>query len=392
MLLTWPLNHHQSPEARLSIITTAVKVCTYLHETERSDVGTGERDAALESTDRILQLAMRDANLDLRAHANRYAATLRSAGIRVYEPRVDPKIHQDRLPDSPEEACGMLFVSDVKDWLRSNDEILAMLRGSSHSRLTNADQFGSMQLLMPHAAHATRDIPEWALPGKGVPPSSRDPLSLAPPEKGGNSSAKYASSTAKLSVGKGNHLASSTPASMYEYVVDGESAPTQDPAPSASHLAPAKSRIASSSSSRAPSPFGAPADQPRPSNPKYQDLDSFLNEEPEDAPVHSLPVTAQLQSLDLHSRPAPQDDEYHDEYDEDDFEEDDHPPQAATSLPVAGRSEPFGSYAQREDELDSDDYEEEDTKPQEGRSLAGTATYEESKSVLPAEEENAWAS
>ncbi|KDN39615.1 ARM repeat-containing protein [Tilletiaria anomala UBC 951] len=394
--------------AKLAIITLAAKVWAFL-QTRETVCEPGTNEEVTRYAESILQQASRDANLDLQAHARRYLAMMvaitasSSSGGESEEETSAPATMIPQLAPTPGDLIKVLFVADAEQVLlksQSSDSSSypALVAASSVNDIVYGGideeeeaEFGSLALALGSRRLGdirSARIPKWAAPGTGIASSKRDPPSLVPDKE------EFASGSKVFVSSLGGTRPNCTPAvplrsaSAYDYVVEGEGEelPRAAKIGNTPSLVPTATVAASSAySSRAASPFAQSTVSARPMNPKYQDLDSFLDEEVAEPPIVQLPLapSAQFESLSILQQPAPQDEEYRDEYDEDDFEEvEDEPNANEVAFASSHYTLSDGRQYRGEPEPDSDDYEEEDAG--QSRSIATHA-------LLP-EEDNAWAS
>jgi hypothetical protein len=367
-----------------------VKTWVCLHSSEPASVDPDAKEHATEYTNTILQHALRDANLDLQAHAITYNKLLHAVQASIGRKEEQSKGSKQV---NPEDLMKALFLSDA-------EHFFASVEGSEESSLAESSscEFGSLSLSLAGAycyGSASSRVPAWAAQGTAVPSAKRDPpvaSSSTNEKKGGLEFVSSLPPQAGTPMSGSSRTGSPAPAtraalsaaSAHDYFVEDGTSSAAAPTRAPSSFTAQKGSAGGSSS-----PFASSSRQARPTNSKYKDLESFLDEEPEEAPIVPLP-TSQLQNLNLLQQPAPQDEEYL-AYDEDDFEVEE-----VAVEPSYGIQAEKSRYGSREDEApDSDDFEEEEEAGvkgfTEGREHTDRATRHDSTNAMLPVEENAWA-
>ncbi len=366
----------------------AVKVYAVLHSTPSATADEEARRSVAASAEQILQLAARDPNLFLQARAQRYF---------------------DLFCDVPESGSDEEKTAAFGKIVDRLFNLGAMEAGVSERSAAQSASVGSLALLLGDEEVRLRGsafarVADWAAVGSGVPSSKRDPpatATLASGKDGSGGSFAFVSSLEKPSATSTPRATSPAPAtkaalsapSAHDYVVEGEETPGR-----------VRLETGKGGKSKAQSLFSSAVE--RPVNPKYQDLDSFLDEEPEEppmlvpVPVAPLPVQRPFDSLSILERPAPQDDEYRsgfastapyrDEpiYDEDDFEEEEEEEEEESDEDDGAASGGFGASAAPIRAYDGPAGHSDEAQTHNG---AASRNNKSSSAPLLPEEENAWA-
>lgn len=339
-------------QTRLAIVTAALKIWAYLQLLNAKAAGVHPTSLVQVDvhTHHIFQQAWSDSNLDLHAHVGQYVTLVRSAAAWVAADQAKDGLltipHSDEANGTTEEALrasespgsegegeGKRSVSHPGDAPATTQShatgispatlVQMLFLSNANEKSTpssgTSQEFGSLALALGNREIFGSEymrVPSWAAKGKGVDKANRD--NIVEQAK----AAVKETSEARTSRNDKGALS----ASAYEYVPDD----SQLVNPSAATTIAARPSSLRETTHTATPGGGTPTNVSTPPlaslagrmNPKYQDLDSFLDE-PAEMNVPAASLQYQMEKLNLVSAGAPQDEEYATESDEVEYEDDD---------------------------------------------------------------------
>lgn len=374
-------NFYKEPtEVRMALVTAAVKIWAHL---QLANVrGGGVHPTALVQVDvhthHLFQQAWKDPNLDLHAHVEQYVALVRSvaAWVAVDLASEDAKSNGD-TPLHPKDSSASVAEHVSPESL---EEMLFMSPFSSPSRTPPAHEFGSLSLAVGRDIFGTAymNVPPWVAKGEGVDHAKRTEIEKA----------KAKAREALVNTpGTTRKTAASMPASAYEYVPDDSE--VVHPSLLESQGTSKRASPGTSTPESSTPPLASLAGR---MNPKYQDLNSFLDETDNFPPLRLTEVDPMA--------PAREDEEYDEEYEDAsqsgsdayEYESEDETPAApaemasSQTIEAAQVDAAVGSGGWEQD-LDSDDYESENDDEE---TPLPVAAGEDTPSWSTGLEENAW--